>query len=78
MVGRLLCLLLKCGHFEIVKFLVENGADPNVKDDFYGRTTLMFASQKGHFEIVKFLIENGADANTKDDFNGENGSYVCF
>ena len=49
-------------HFEIVKYLIDHGADPNAKDDI-GRTALILASENGQFEIVKCLIEHGADPN---------------
>ena len=49
-----------------MKYLVENGADANAKDD-NGRTALMDASYNGHLEIVKYLVENGADVNVKND-----------
>ena len=49
---------------EIVKYLLENGADINAKDN-YGTTALMKASSNGQLEIVQFLIENGADINIK-------------
>jgi ankyrin repeat protein len=63
-------LIYSCasGHFEVVKLFVENGADPNAKDDDnYDETALMKASRLGHFEIVKFLAEHGADPNAKND-----------
>ena len=50
-------LLLKYaeeGNFELVKFLIDKGADPSYK--FPG--SLADASAGGHLEIVKFLIEN--------------------
>ena len=45
---------------EIVKHLVENGADVNAKDENKA-TALTEASKNGHLEIVKYLSENGAD-----------------
>ena len=54
------------GHLEMVKLLVENGADVKAKDkDKDGWTALMWASCKGDLEIVKFLVESGADVNAK-------------
>ena len=52
------------GKFEIVKLLIENGANPNAKNN-HGWTVLMGASKKGKFEIVKLLVENDADSNAK-------------
>ena len=36
------------GHTEVVKFLLEKGADVNVKRTTDGATVLMIASQEGH------------------------------
>ena len=57
------------GHFEKIKFLVENGADVN-GNDYNNRSALMIASKKGNFELVKYLVENGADVNAKNNQNG--------
>jgi ankyrin repeat protein len=57
--------LNKKGHFEIVKYLVDNGAQVNAKDN-YDRTALMFACENGHLEMVKFFVEKVADVNEKD------------
>ncbi|PCI09756.1 MAG: hypothetical protein COB73_04925, partial [Flavobacteriaceae bacterium] len=44
------------GDLEIVKFLVEQGANINYQNN-YGWTALISASRNGHLEIVKFLVE---------------------
>jgi ankyrin repeat protein len=51
------------GHLEIVKLLLEHGADVNAKTAY--ETALHLAAEKGHLEIVKFLLEHGADVNAK-------------
>jgi hypothetical protein len=53
------------GHINIVRFLLENGADINIKDTRDGWTALMFSTgfTNEEFEIAKLLIENGADVN---------------
>ncbi|KAJ6568602.1 ankyrin repeat-containing domain protein [Mycena capillaripes] len=50
------------GHFEMVRLLVENGADVNTPIKRYG-TPLTAASEAGHDAIVRLLLKNGADAN---------------
>lgn len=48
------------GDAEIVKILLENKADPNVRDTFYGATPLYWAADKGHTEVVRALVNAGA------------------
>ena len=48
----------------LVKFFVENGADPNYQDGF-GNTALISASRWGHREVVRFLLTKGADPSLK-------------
>ena len=48
------------GDTEIVKVLLENGANPNAADS-KGWTSLMFAAWVGHAEIVKMLLTASDD-----------------
>lgn len=48
------------GHFDVVKLLVERGADVNVADSFYGSRPVDFALRGGHLEIAAYLIEKGS------------------
>ena len=50
------------GHEEIVKLLIDHGAEVN-RTGKAGGTALMAASLQGHGEIVKLLIEKGAEVN---------------
>jgi ankyrin repeat protein len=58
---------------EVVKYLVEHGADIEAKVHYWydSSTPLMLASYKGAFEVVKYLIEQGADVNAKSDILGQ-------
>jgi len=49
-------------NFEIVKILIESGANPNIQDN-EGWTPLMRASNVGNSQIVEYLLANGAKAN---------------
>ena len=46
-------------QIEVVKLLIEKGADVNSRNDT-GGTALMFASGRGHTEVAQLLIEVGA------------------
>jgi hypothetical protein len=54
------------GHLEVVRVLLARGADPNVKDSFYGATPLSWASSPAqtrkpeHATIVGLLLKAGA------------------
>ena len=49
------------GHTEIVRLLLERGANPNVKDTFYNATALTWAADKKRLEIVQMLLAKGAE-----------------
>ncbi|RKK21198.1 hypothetical protein BFJ67_g17408, partial [Fusarium oxysporum f. sp. cepae] len=52
---------VKNGNIEVVKMLLEKGANPRTADN-YGSTPLHLVSQNGHLEIAKMLLEKGANA----------------
>ena len=52
------------GHIEIIKELLNFGANLNVPGEF-GETALHIAAKSGHEEIVKLLIHNGANIEAK-------------
>ncbi|BCS82501.1 putative ankyrin repeat protein [Cotonvirus japonicus] len=58
-IGIQKCLTISCeqGHYDIVKFLVNNGVDVQINDN----CAIKWASQNGYLEIVKLLVEKGAD-----------------
>lgn len=47
------------GHSNVVKYLLENGADINKRNN-RGDTAMHFAARHDHFEIVKILLANNA------------------
>jgi hypothetical protein len=50
---------------EMVKMLVENGADVNARDED-GATPLMFLAAAGELELIKLLLQKGAQINARD------------
>ena len=53
-------LVASDGHTSMVKLLIENGADLELKDDI-GCTALMHAAMEGRASVVKLLVEAGAE-----------------
>jgi ankyrin repeat protein len=54
-----LWLASKYGYLDVVKYLIENGADidqPNI----HGATPLSGASEYGHLDVAKYLKKKGA------------------
>ncbi len=49
-----------CGHFDVVKLLLEHKANINHFDKF-GFSALICAAQEGHIEIVELLVEQNAN-----------------
>jgi len=54
------------GNYEIVKLLVENGANVNYQDKYIKSTPLIDAVNSDEKIIVNYLIEHGADKTKKD------------
>lgn len=52
-------------HLHMAEFLLEKGADPNIKDK-YGFTPLHKAIQSGQDDMIKLLIRHGMDLNIVD------------
>ena len=53
------CFIVTTGHLDMVKFLLEAGADQEHKTDEM-HTALMEASMDGHVEVAKLLLDSGA------------------
>lgn len=50
-----LMLAVSHGRLDMVKLLLEAGADPNIQDTD-GSTALMCAAEHGHIDIVKHIL----------------------
>eukprot|EP00043_Microstomoeca_roanoka_P030136 m.24847 g.24847 ORF g.24847 m.24847 type:complete len:125 (-) comp9754_c1_seq2:61-435(-) len=53
------------GHLEIVRLLLQHGADANAPDGV-GLTPLWYACQYGHLDVIRLLLQHGADVNAPD------------
>ena len=57
---RALFAAVKNGHLELVRLLLEAGADKDATNGF-GGTALCMAAREGHLEVARSLLEAGAD-----------------
>lgn len=64
-IGDNLTHAIKRSSIDMVKILLENGANPNIIDS-QGRLPLIVAIRDYHIEIVKLLIAYGADFKLQD------------
>ena len=64
-----LCTAATNGHFEIVKYLAENGADLEAKDFYSGTPSLPCAVFENRIEIVKYLIDKKCNINENNYWN---------
>ena len=63
----LLSIAADKGRADIVKVLLQNGADPNrVAEPDFGRSSLKRAAIKGHMDVVEVLLESGANVRQLD------------
>ncbi|MBM3245521.1 MAG: ankryin [Candidatus Omnitrophica bacterium] len=54
------------GDAAAVSSFLNNGVDPDTRDQQYGMTALMVSAAEGHKEVVKILLAAKADVNLKD------------
>ena len=76
-----LILEVKAGNAEMVRYWLDQGADPNAKlqsGQQAGRSILFVAARAGHIECVKILLSAGADINTKDPYYGDSPLDVAI
>ncbi len=49
------------GHLDVVRFLLEQGADPNAHYTFHNYRPVEVALSQGHVEVAILLLQNGAE-----------------
>jgi ankyrin repeat protein len=57
-------LAIKTGNLNIIRYLVDNGAEVNGKN-WDGDTPLHIAASRGDYEIMSFLVSRGADVKAR-------------
>ena len=75
----LLHAAMDSGCEELVRFLIENGANVNIKSLATGETVLEYALQKGLDAIVELLLDKGALIDEQNRYGWSAAHYaVCF
>ena len=65
------------GDTDVVKFLVDHGADVKAQDTVLSRSAIHFAAENGNLECIKYLTEKGADLQDKDSFGATALHYAA-
>lgn len=55
----------RTGNPDVVRILLDHGANANAREDSYGETALMWAASENHPAAARLLIEHGADINAR-------------
>ena len=55
---------------DLVRLLIQSGADISIKESEQLWTALMYAVERGHTSIVQYLLDEGAPVNTQDVYGG--------
>lgn len=74
--GTPLQISCKTGNLDIVKLLIEAGADKEIKD-VARQSPLSIAISNNHYEVTKYLIEAGADIHSKGPNKLQPIHYAC-
>ena len=53
-------------HYNVVKYLIDNGADVNQKIGVNQDTLLIRACKYNNVDMIKYLVSHGAEINVKD------------
>ena len=65
------------GHVEVLRTLLERGAEVNARDRFSGATPLHAAASQGHADVITALLESGADPQQRNG-RGQTARDVCL
>jgi len=64
------------GRVNVVKLLLDSGADPNITDED-GAPPLHYAALEGHNNVIHMLLDRGADPNIKNEYGSTPLHYAA-
>ena len=53
----------RTGQPDLLRVLLDRGADLNAREKWYGETALIWAAAENHPDAVRVLLDRGADVN---------------
>ena len=65
------------GHLDVVRLLLDRGANVDAAGGRTGQTSLIMASVEGNLDIVKELLDRGANIEAADNFYGWNSLQMA-
>lgn len=74
--NSLLAIAVDNNNLDVVKLLIENGANVNYSGSLSNRTPLIRASKRTYPEIIEYLLEKGADIDIVDDSGNKAIDYL--
>ena len=77
MINKSLTIASLFGHIELVRLMLEHGADVNTLD-FNDDTPLSFATMYGYVDVVRLLLEYNPDINKNRSLLVDPLRYSCY
>ncbi len=65
------------GDTDVVRYLVEHGADINAQDDILSRSVIHLAAENGNLDCIKYLTEQGANLLDRDSYGATAFHYAA-
>ena len=65
------------GDTDVVRFLLEHGADIKAQDSVFSRSAIHFAAENGNLDTIKYLTEKGVDLQDKDGYGATALHYAA-
>ena len=62
----------------IMKYLLDNGADPNIIQDEYGRNVFLLACSFGNVDVIKMIVDFDSDLVDSISGRDENGLEMAY
>jgi len=72
-----LYLAAMSGHEDVVRYLLDKGAQTNITDTFYKASMLDFVMERKHYDIAKLIIAKGGNADAQLKAVSDNADLVA-